>query len=237
MPSAADLESSVENLFSTTFQERNGLVVPTSTDVALKDGAVKIDATFLYADLAGSAKLSKTCPWSTTAKIIRSFLDCSTRLIRARGGEIRSFDGDRVMGVFIGDNKNTSAAQCGREINYAVSQVIAPKAKTHFQSIRNNNITIHHAVGIDTGDVRAVRAGIRANNDLIWIGKPASFAAKLSDLRETPHHTFISKRVHDVLHKEAKYAKDTGAYVWEERTWEFAGVKETIYRSSWWKRP
>ena len=237
MPSAADLETSVENLFSTTFNERDGRVVPTSTDVALKDGAVKIDATFLYADLAGSAKLSKVCPWSTTAKIIRAFLDCSTRLIRARGGEIRSFDGDRVMGVFIGDSKNTAAAHCGREINYAVTQIIASKAKAHFRSIRNNDIEIRHAVGIDTGDVRAVRAGIRANNDLIWIGKPASFAAKMSDLREAPYFTFISKGVHDVMHKDAKYAKDSGEYMWEERTWEFAGVKETIYRSSWWKRP
>jgi tripartite-type tricarboxylate transporter receptor subunit TctC len=31
-------------------------------------------------------------------------------LIKAAGGEIRSFDGDRVMGVFMGKSKNTSAA-------------------------------------------------------------------------------------------------------------------------------
>ena len=49
------LADRVDTLFTTTFNERDGQVVPTTQDVALKDGAVKIEATFLYADLAGSA--------------------------------------------------------------------------------------------------------------------------------------------------------------------------------------
>ena len=232
----AFLKGRVDTLFDTTFNERDGRVVPTTSDVTLKDGAVKIDATFLYADLAGSAKLSKVCPWSTTAKIIRAFLDCSTRLIIKHGGVVRSFDGDRVMGIFIGDSKNSSASICGREIHWSVRKIIQPSAQKKFQSIRNNSIEIRHGVGIDTGEVRAVRSGVRDNNDLIWIGKAASFSAKLSDIRDVGNHTYISSRVYNKLNKEAKFKED-GSNMWTGTTFSFAGEDETVYKSNQWKKP
>jgi class 3 adenylate cyclase len=45
---------------------------------------VKLDAVFLYADLAGSSRLARVCQWQTTAKIIRAYLDVATRLIRGK---------------------------------------------------------------------------------------------------------------------------------------------------------
>ncbi|GGE05265.1 Adenylate cyclase, class 3 [Gemmobacter megaterium] len=231
----AFLKDRVDAILGTAFDERNGKVVPTTDDVALKDGAVKIDATFLYADLAGSAKLSEVCPWETTAKVIRAFLDISTRLIIAYGGQIRSFDGDRVMGVFMGDTKNSNASKCGREIHWTVRKILHEKAKAKFASIKNNDIEIRHCVGIDTGEVRAVRSGIRNNNDLIWIGKAASFSAKLSDIREVGYHTFISERVFKKLSVDAK--KDGDTELWTKDTFTFAGKQETVYKSNHWKKP
>jgi len=232
----AFLSERVDTLFGTTFEERDGRVVPATADVALKDGAVKIDATFLYADLAGSARLSDVCPWSTTAKIVRAFLDCSTRLIIKHGGKVRSFDGDRVMGVFIGDANNSKASICGREIHWIVRKVIHPKAHSQFKSIRDNGVEIPHGVGIDTGEVRAVRSGIRNSNDLIWIGKAASFSAKLSDVRDHPYHTYVSSRVYNRLSEGAKFAKD-GENMWDGATFTFAGKIEKVYRSNHWRKP
>ncbi|QCO55232.1 adenylate/guanylate cyclase domain-containing protein [Pseudorhodobacter turbinis] len=229
------IASRVDTILGTTFNEREGRVVPTTDDVTLKDGAVKINATFLYADLAGSANLSDVCPWNTTAKIIRAFLEISTRLIVAHGGAIRSFDGDRVMGVFIGGTKNTSAALCGREIHWSVRNILAPKAKAKFESIRNNSIEIRHCVGIDTGDVRAVRSGVRDHNDLIWIGRAASFSAKLSDLRDPPYHTYISSRTYGSLLDSAKLVD--GKNAWTSTKFTFAGKEETVYKSNHWKKP
>lgn len=229
------LKDRIDAILGTAFNERDGRVIPTTEDVALKDGSVKIDATFLYADLAGSAKLSEVCPWETTAKIIRSFLEISTRLIISYGGEIRSFDGDRVMGVFIGDSKNSNASKCGREIHWAVRKILHEKAKEKFASIRNNSIEIRHCVGIDTGEVRAVRSGVRNNNDLIWIGKAASMSAKLSDVREIGYHTFISSRVYSKLTQDAKREGDKN--LWTKATFTFAGKEETVYKSNHWKRP
>lgn len=236
MASENFLKDRVETLFRTDFDQRDGRVVPTTDDVALKNGAVKIEAAFLYADLAGSAKLSKTCPWSTTAKILRAFLDCSTRLIIKHGGHVRSFDGDRVMGVFIGDSKNSNASICGREIHWSVRKIIQPAAAKQFKSISDNGVEIRNCSGIDVGEVRAIRSGIRASNDLIWIGKAASFSAKLSDVRDGGYCTYISSRTYNKLSKEAKF-DEQGKNMWEARPFDFSDETETVYRSSQWKKP
>lgn len=232
----AFLKQRIDALFETNFDVRDGRVIPATTDVTLKDGAVKIEAAFLYADLAGSALLSKTCPWSTTAKIIRAFLDCSTRLILKNGGVVRSFDGDRVMGIFIGDSKNSSAANCGREIHWVVRNTLHPAAHKKFDSIKNNNIEIRNCSGVDVGDVHAVRSGVRDSNDLIWIGKAASFSAKLSDIRDQPYHTYISSRTHAKLNQEAKF-DSSGVSLWTKSDFSFAGENETVYKSNHWKKP
>lgn len=229
------LKTSVQNLYDTDWNERNGTVIPESDTIVLKDGAVKITGTFLYADLAASSKIAKLCPWGTTAKIIRSYLDCAVRIIKDSGGEIRSFDGDRVMGIFIGDSPNTNAVNCARKIDWAVENIINPKARAKFKSIENNDIKITHCVGIDIGETRAVRAGIRNNNDLIWIGKAPSFAAKLSDIRNYPYSVYISKASFDKISSTAK--KSGNDNIWEERTITFAGETETIYRTKYTLEP
>ena len=231
----SDLTDAVDDILGKSFEERDGQKVPTSTDVALANGAVKLEAAFLYADLAGSGLIAKVCPWETTAKIIRAYLDCAVRIMRAHGGEIRSFDGDRVMGVFIGGSKRSNAVKSALKIKWATEELIQKKATARFASVRNNDVKIRQACGIDVGVTRAVRAGIRNNNDLIWIGRPPSFAAKLSDLREHPYSSFISKAVYDSLHEDAKLSK--GVDMWESRTVAFAGASENIYRSSYWWEP
>lgn len=235
MAGVKELTEITNEVLNTAWDVRDGQVVPETEDIKLKNGAVKLDATFLYADLAGSSTLAKLCPWETTAKIIRAYLECSTRLIRAYGGHIRSFDGDRVMGVFIGDRKNTSAANCAREIFYVVEKIIGPAAVDKFKSVKDNGIKLKHCVGIDTGIARAVRAGIRDSNDLIWVGKAPSFAAKLSDVRTYPHSVYISSRSYKVMTDAAKKEGDTN--IWEAADFTFLGEKETVYRTKFLKTP
>lgn len=223
-----DLENWVDGHLDTQFEVRDGTVVPSTENVTNKQ-AVKLDAAFLYADLAGSSDLARYCPWETTAKIIRAFLDTSTRLIRAYNGEIRSFDGDRVMGVFVGDSPRRHATRCAREIFYTVENILAPKATKKFQSISNNNIKLKCGVGVDYGTSRAVRAGIRNSNDLIWIGRPPNMAAKLSDIREYPYSVMIHKDVYDVLEDADKM--EGAKNIWESRTYTLSGVAHTVYRT------
>lgn len=230
-----DLENAVDGILSSKFNEREGQTIPTSESVALANGAVKIDAAFIYADLAGSGLIARYCPWDTTAKIIRAYLDCAVRIIRAHGGEIRSFDGDRVMGVFIGDTKRTNAVKSALKIYWATENLIAVDARKRFKSISNNDVKVRQACGVDVGQSRAVRAGIRNNNDLIWIGRAPSFAAKLSDIRAHPYCTFISEDVYKQMMKEAKFSNNFD--MWERRTTKFADATEICYRSNYWWEP
>lgn len=229
------IKTEIDNTLSISWAERNGTIIPDSDSIALKDGAVKIEGTFLYADLAGSSKLAKICPWQTTAKIIRAYLDSCVRIIRAHDGEIRSFDGDRVMGIFKGEYQNTNAANCARKIDYVVEKIINPKAHAKFKSISDNNIKINHCVGIDVGETRAVRAGVRNNNDLIWIGKAPSFAAKLSDIRNYPFSVYISKACFLKLATTAK--KNGDEDIWFSENFVFAGETHTVYATKTMLKP
>ena len=215
MPSKKELEDQVDSVLSISWDVRNGTVIPTSDDVKLVNGAVKVDAVFLYADLAATSLLTRLCPWETTAKVIRAYLDTAVRIIRSYDGEIRSFDGDRVMGVFMGDRMNSRSTLAAREIFYTVENIIGPKSVKQFQSFQTNSIKLKNCVGIDYGEARAVRAGIRSSNDLIWIGKSPSFAAKLSDLRTYANCVYISKRVYDRISEDSKIVD--GKNIWTAR--------------------
>lgn len=222
------LGNEVDAVLSTKYNERDGRVVP--DEVAAND-AVKLEATFLYADLAGSARIAEVCPWDTTSKIIRAYLGCAVRLIRAYRGEVRSFDGDRVMGVFIGEHHATDAVRCAREIDWCTVKLIEPKAKELFRSVRDNGVKIQQACGVDTGIARAVKAGIRNNSDLIWIGKAPSFAAKLSDIRSFPYCTFVSSRVFAKLPPALRTQNNVS-------TWEWLTYRgEKIYRTKYIRTP
>lgn len=225
----------VENILDIEWDERSGNVIPETRDITLKNGAVKIEATFLYADLAGSSVLAKKCPWQTTSKIIRTYLDTSVRLILHHDGEIRSFDGDRVMGIFKGNSPNTSAANCARKIDWVVEEIINSKAKAKFKSIRNNDIKMKHCIGIDMSEARAVRSGIRNSNDLIWIGDAPSFAAKLSDLRTHPYSVYISKASFNKLAASAK--KNGDENIWEAANLEVAEETHPVYRTKHMLKP
>jgi len=231
-----DVLSDIQTIIETLWNKRVGRQVPSTNDVALTGGAVEIEATFLYADLADSSKMAKELDRRIAAKIIKAFLATSARLIRAHNGEVRSFDGDRIMGVFVGSYRNTSAAKCALQIAWSVDQ-IRDKFEAKYESVRNTTFEIRHGVGVDSGTVLSVRGGARGSNDLIWIGRAPNLAAKLSDLRENPYSTFITAAVFNRINDEAKYSGTEKLLMWERKTWGFLGESLVVYRSSWQWRP
>lgn len=228
MPLGNEIQTEVTSVLSGTWTVRTGQVVPESDQVLLAGGAVKLSAAVLYADLANSTELASSFNGRVAAAVVKAFLAASTRLIRARGGQVRSFDGDRVMGIFVGDHKNTSAMKCALNINWAVTEVIRPKITTIFPQLSAGNWSFNHAVGIDTSEVLTVRAGIRNNNDLIWVGKAPNVAAKLSSLREEGYSSYVTARTYNPAHASVKKSSDD-RWMWESRTWN----QGPIYRSAW----
>ena len=114
-----EVSAEIDTTLNQAWDPRDGLVVPQVEAMALAGGAVRLNATMLYSDLADSTALSTSSDRRTAAKVIKSFLGACSRIIRFHDGYIRSFDGDRVMAVFLGDHKNTTAAKTALEINWA----------------------------------------------------------------------------------------------------------------------
>lgn len=226
-----DLTTDVSNILTKDWSIRNGQVVPYTEEVALAGGAVKLEVTMLYADLADSTELAMHYDKRIAAKVIKSFLTCSSRIIRARGGEIRSFDGDRVMGIFLGELKNTAAAKCALQINYAFKEIIKPRLERKYPHLANGTYRLDHCVGVDTSEVLVVRGGVVNNNDLVWVGRSPNVAAKLSGLRYNPYHSFITAKVYNTMSRNAKL--DQGQPMWNKLTLKGIDGVNDIYGSDW----
>ena len=227
----ADITQEVEQIFRTKWEKRDGQQVPEAEDLKLGNEAVLLDGTVLYADLAESTSLVMDRPNELAAEAYKTYLLCASRLIKDNGGVITAFDGDRIMGVFIGTFKNTSAAKTALQINYAVQHVINPKLKEVYKT---TDFVLRQAVGIDTSKLFVARTGVRGANDLVWAGRTANLAAKLCGLREGVYASFITKDVFDMLHESLKLGGNPKQSMWEERIWTAQNM--TVYRSNWtWK--
>jgi class 3 adenylate cyclase len=225
---ATDLAADVASIFKSQWTKRDGQVVPEQKDLKLANDGVLLDGTVLYADINGSTLMVDKLSAELSAEIYKAYLHCAARLIRSENGDITAYDGDRVMAVFIGDNKNTRAVRCGMKIQAAVVNIINPTMK----SVYKTDFVLRQVVGVDTSKLLVARTGVRGANDLVWVGPAANHAAKLSAINEPPYATYISKAVYDIMLANVKTSGSQS--MWEART--FNG--KSIYRTSWnWKIP
>lgn len=231
-----DCTTAVRNIVKTDFNTRFARVVPTTENVQQKDGAVYvIDAVYVYADMADSTGMATTFAAEDAAKIIRSYLHAVSRVLRDRGGEIRSFDGDRVMAIFMGDGAADKAVDAALRITSVVKDIVHDELLTYCESYRDHWVKsdwrVRHRTGIDIGTALIVRAGVRGNSDLVSIGDSPNIAAKLSDYKGGGT-TIISERIWQELNYD-------NCYSGEKSMWEYRGEvkigsrRETIYTSTW----
>ena len=226
MPLGDNLNSEVFKILREAWTTRLGRTVPEPEDLALRNDAVKIDATVLSADLDESTNLVNSNTAEFAAEIYKIYLACAARIIRNEGGVITGYDGDRIMAVFIGRSRNSTAAQTGLKINHAVLKIINPAIRSVY---RNSTYSVKHQVGIDSSDLFAARTGIRGANDLVWVGRAANYAAKLS--ARTGPATQITAAVYDRLNKDSKFGPN-GENMWiEGRAREIGDGR--IYTSTW----
>jgi class 3 adenylate cyclase len=226
---ADDLKDEVGKIFRSQWSTRNGSVVPDPEDVKLGNDAVEFDkATVLYADLSGSTAMVDKKSWQLAAEVYKTFLYCAAKIVLAEGGSITSYDGDRIMGVFIGDSQCSSAARCGLKINYAVGNIVNPALKNQYP---HQDLVVRQVVGIDASPIRAARTGVRGGNDLVWVGRAANYAAKLTELDLAPK-TWITKAVYDSLGENSKLGGDPKENMWTSYKWSQKDDMQ-IYGSTW----
>ena len=223
-----DLEKEVAAIFRSQWTTRKGQVIPSPEDMKLSNDAVELEGTVIYADLSESTAMVRSKKDWFSAEVYKTFLHCAAKIIRHYGGTITAYDGDRIMAVYIGKNKNTSAVKTALKIHAARRHIIQPALKKQYP---DSSFILKHTCGIDTSKLFIARTGVRGDNDLVWVGRSANLAAKLSDLPNT-HATWISAAVYDVLHKSAKL-DGNGIDMWERRVWT-SQDNAKIYRSDYW---
>lgn len=166
--------------------------VPHSSDGAItfpnldaKTQACKlIDTCVLYIDIRRSTELSITHKPQTVAKLYSAFVRAMTKCARHYGGHVRGIIGDRVMVIFDCDDCFAKAVNCAILMNSAAKYVI----NKHFTSNE-----VQCGIGIDTGKMLVTKTGFRRRGveqhnykNLVWLGRPANVASKLTDIANKP---------------------------------------------------
>jgi uridylate cyclase len=224
-----DLEKEVAAIFAETWAERDGTKVPEPSSLKLANDAVKLDGTILYADLAGSTVLVDTKKKYFAAEIYKTYLHCAAKIIRAENGSVTAYDGDRIMGVFIDDGRDDRAVRAALKINQARVKIINPAISTQY---KDSTYKVGHSVGVDRSSLFIARTGVRGDNDLVWVGRAANYAAKLAALESS--FTWITDTVYEKLDESLRVTK--GDNMWEAMTWTVMNNMR-IYRSNWMWKP
>ena len=173
-----DLTSKVQELARERWEAiREGYVVPSGDSFTFGNTGVHLDATVLYADIRGSTELVDSLPDTRAAEYYKAFLHCAAKVVKAEGGTITAYDGDRLMAIFLGKTQANDAIRAALKISGAVADIINPQFLVFFGE---KHCPFTHTVGIDSGKLLTAKIGVRVDSDLVWVGAAANYAAKLN---------------------------------------------------------
>jgi len=196
-----DLKSTVSSIFRGAWAVEAATKVPEPADLRLNENHGKRlkDAVVLYADIDGSTDMVNSYSDTFSAEVYKAYLHCASQIIKRNGGVITAYDGDRVMGIFYNDrSRNTNAAAAALELNYAVDEIIRPSYAFYGKAF-----DLRHVVGVDRSDLLAARIGVRGDNDIVWVGRAANYAAKFCTF--SPPSLWISGEIYDEINDSTKY--------------------------------
>lgn len=224
-----DLIAEVNQTFKNQWEVQKTTNIPDSEDLRLNSNHAKDleRATVLYADIDGSTNMVDKCKWSFSAEVYKAYLRCAAQIIRNEEGTITAYDGDRVMAVFTGDSQNTNAVRTSLKINYSVEEIINPAIRSQY----NTDFLFKHVIGIDSSQLHAARIGVHGDNDLVWIGRAANYAAKLCTLSDKP--IWITKTIYDQMNGEVKTSNGTN--MWTSHTWKAMNGIEIFSTTYYWR--
>ena len=199
---------------------------PRPEDLGLDNEGKTIDATVLYADLDESTRMVETQEPEFAGRMYKTYLVCAARMIRSEQGNITAYDGDRIMAVYTGRCTAERAVRSALKLNYIVQELVNPAVQ---ELNSGTTFAMRQSAGVDTSELMVAKTGIRTANDLVWVGRAANYAAKLSSRRAPATH--ITPEVYDQLPAELKTG-DHRQQMWTAETSAEIGYRR-VYSSSW----
>lgn len=193
-----------------------GRVVPDPTSPNLTQGntGIRIDATVLYADIDGSTSMVDVLPDTRSAEYYKAYLECAAKVLKSNDGVITAYDGDRAMAIFMGDLQVQNAVQAALQLNWAVREIINPVFAAQYSV---SHIELRHTIGIDKSQILAAKIGVRVDNDVVWVGPAANYAAKLNGFNglDASYPIRITEQAMQVLGLMAFTRTVNGQTIWE----------------------
>jgi class 3 adenylate cyclase len=187
--------------------------VPTEDDaIGLGNVGVRIAATILYADLTDSTGLVKNQSDEFAAEVYKSYVYAAARAIRHHDGAVTAYDGDRVMGVFMGDTMRNNAVEAAFHVSAIVEDIIQPQLDDFYGV---SKFTVRQKIGIDQSNILVANTGIRGNNDYVWVGRAANNAAKMAAFKKG-YSTYASSAVYSYLKGHNLNASADGHALWTD---------------------
>ncbi|MGE7811259.1 adenylate/guanylate cyclase domain-containing protein [Lysinibacillus capsici] len=184
------LQADVETILSSDFEIEitDTTTVPSITDEDITfpnldtkiQKAKRIETCILYIDIRKSTELNLSHQPITLTRLYSSFVRSMAKSSEYYGGKVRNIVGDCLMVVFDKENCFKNAVNTAILLNSVATKVLN-------KLFKNNEVTC--GIGIDYGKMLVSKAGIRKNGDenipyksLVWLGRPANIASKLTDL-------------------------------------------------------
>lgn len=132
----------------------------------------------LFVDIRDSVKINSSKYQHIKGRMYASFVRSVLRAAKHHQGKVRNIIGDRVMIVFPATNCFKNAVDCAVSINHIASHIISKKL---------NEFRV--GIGIDYGKMKVYKVGLPLkaeenieNKNFVWIGEPANFASRLTDM-------------------------------------------------------
>jgi class 3 adenylate cyclase len=235
MPTKSEITQEIDNIFNGDYEVTQGTVIPDVDDIQLGNYGRELELAMMFIDIKESTKIVDGFRRTTAAKMYKAFLWGIAKIARMNNGELRSFNGDGVLIVFIGDSRRTNAVKAGLQMTWFCRKILRPKIETYFKKNDElQDIEFDFGIGIEVGEVLVVRGGIRGenNNDLVWVGNATNYAVKLSDLSVDGYNIYISEDVYKNMNKSSKFGGNPEHNMWEPRSWTKMD-NMPIYRSNW----
>lgn len=240
MPLRAQIEQKIIADLGGNYQINETWQVPTVQSLGLGKHGRTIETAILYADMRKSSNIAEDHRRQTAAKVYKTFLSSMARVARSVGGEIRSYDGDRIMVIFP-PRRNAPKVACDQAVRTAMrmawclQEIVEPK-------LRGYDV-VDCGVGVAFGRLLVVRAGIGGqphNNDLIWVGRPANLAAQLSEEGRSPEHIWIDEETYNRLDDSYRFILPSGVSgglyrqeIWQARTINYADQRVKVFSSQY----
>ncbi len=139
--------------------------------------AYRLKTTVLYVDIRRSVFPEVKRMAHDKIKVYLAFLKVMANAAEYHGGRVVDLAGDRMMVVFDEEDCYTDAINTAFLLNTVAQTILAP----HFP-----HRTIRCGIGVDYGSILLSRVPVESDSEhrkfaqeMVWLGKPASRAAKL----------------------------------------------------------